>query len=286
MKKRKKSCRLWLLIAFCLLSGIGVKFSPISNHIGNETEAKLRVSFIDVGQADCTLIQLPNGENMLIDAGNNENGAEVVKYLKNEGIGRIAYLIGTHPHADHIGGLDDVISAFDIGAFYMPKVQTNTKTFQEVLEAAKRKGLKVKTAKAGMSVAKNEEFGIDILAPNGESYEYLNNYSAVIRLVYGETSFLFTGDAERLSEEEIGAEVSADVLKVGHHGSKTSTSEAFLQRVSPRYAYISCGEGNSYGHPHRETLRKLQEAGVTVYRADRDGTVVFRSDGKHLEVEH
>lgn len=285
MKKRKHRCRLWFMCLLCLLGGVFARFSFDSEQTALHTEAGLCVHFIDVGQADCTLVQLPNGENMLIDAGNNENGEEVVSYLKRQKVSRIDYLIGTHPHADHIGGLDNVISAFDIGAFYMPKVQTNTKTFREVLEAAQKKGLKIKSAKAGLTLAQTEKFQIEMLAPNSDSYEDLNNYSAVIRLTCGERAFLITGDAEQLAEEEIGSELRSDVLKVGHHGSKTSTSEEFLRRVSPQYAYISCGEDNSYGHPHTETLEKLERAEVTVYRADKDGTVIFCTDGKNLEVE-
>ena len=222
---------------------------------------------------------------MLIDAGNNENGTEVVDYVREQGIDKIDYLVGTHPHADHIGGLDDVILGLDIGKIYMPKVQSNTKTFREVLEAAQKKNMKIKTARAGVEILNKENLTINIVAPNSDEYEELNDYSAVIRLVYGENAFLFTGDAEEVSEKEIVGEVHADVLKVGHHGSSSSTSDAFLQKVSPTYAYIPCGEGNSYGHPHRETVQKLQAADVTIYRADKDGTVIFDSDGVRLEVQ-
>lgn len=285
MKRRKKSRVLLLVIAVCLLYSVCTRLHFLSDVVSNYETANLRVHFIDVGQADCTLIQLPGGETMLIDAGNNENGTEVVDYVREQGIDKIDYLVGTHPHADHIGGLDDVILGLDIGKIYMPKVQSNTKTFREVLEAAQKKNMKIKTARAGVEILNKENLTINIVAPNSDEYEELNDYSAVIRLVYGENAFLFTGDAEEVSEKEIVGEVHADVLKVGHHGSSSSTSDAFLQKVSPTYAYIPCGEGNSYGHPHRETVQKLQTADVTIYRADKDGTVIFDSDGVRLEVQ-
>ncbi len=286
MKGKKRHYSLWVVIVLCFLSGVVVRFYNGMDDVPlGGFEAKLKVHFINVGQADSTLIQLPDGKCMLIDAGNNDNGEEIVAYIKQQGIDMIDYLIGTHPHADHIGGLDDVISAFDIGTFYMPKVQSNTKTFRDVLEAAQKKGLKIKTAKAGVKILNQDSLNIDILAPNQENYEDLNNYSAVVRLQFENNVFLFMGDAEQLSESEITQEVHADVLKVGHHGSKTSTSDSFLQRVSPKYAYISCGKDNSYGHPHKETLQKLKRAGVMVYRSDLDGTVIFNSDGDSMEVE-
>lgn len=282
-RKRKKQGFLLLVVAACLAYAACVKLGlPPSATISGSN--RLQVHFVDVGQADCTLVQLPNGENMLIDAGNNENGSQVVDYVKRRGIGRIDYLVGTHPHADHIGGLDDVILQLDIGEIYMPKVQTNTKTFRDVLEAVQQKGLKIKTAKAGVEILNRDNISIEILAPNADSYENLNNYSAVIRLVYRDNAFLFTGDAEELSESEITREVEADVLKAGHHGSSSSTSEEFLDRVSPQYAYIPCGKDNSYGHPHRETLEKLEERNIKIYRADEDGTVIFDSDGTKVEV--
>ena len=243
-RKRTKRSFFLLVIAVCFAYVICTKLGlPPSVTISSSD--RLQVHFIDVGQADCTLIQLPNGENMLIDAGNNENGSQVVDYVKRQRIGKIDYLVGTHPHADHIGGLDDVILQLDIGEIYMPKVQTNTKTFRDVLEAVQQKGLKIKTAKAGVEILNRDNLSIEILAPNADSYENLNNYSAVIRLVYGDNAFLFTGDAEALSESEITREVEAEVLKVGHHGSISSASEEFLDRVSPQYAYIPCGKDNN-----------------------------------------
>lgn len=277
-----------VVAAICLAFAAGRmdvgRLSPGSNvatgPAAHGTQGTLIVHFLDVGQADSILLELPNGQAMLIDAGTNRAGATVCDAVRAQGISRLDYVVGTHPHEDHIGGLDDVIKSFDIGKLYMPKVQNNTKTFEDVLDAAAEKGLKIITAKAGVHVTDGGGLSIDMLAPVGETYDELNNYSAVIKVVFGNTAFLFMGDAEELAEQEITGDVQADVLKVGHHGSKTSTSDAFLKRVNPQYAIIQCGKDNSYGHPSQETVDKLTEAGIQIYRTDQDGTVRIISDGK------
>ncbi len=246
----------------------------------DNAESSLRVSFIDVGQGDSEFIELPNGETLLIDAGTNETGADVVSYISSLGYSSIDYVVGTHPHEDHIGGLDDVINSFEIGSVYMPKVTADTRTFEDVLDAVAEKGLSINTAKAGVSIVDVEDLSVKMLAPVLDEYDNTNDYSAVIKVVYGDTSFLFTGDAEEYAESLITGDVNADVLKVGHHGSSTSTGEAFLERVSPSYAVISCGLGNSYGHPHTETIEKL--GGIPVFRTDEMGTIVATSDGSEI----
>ena len=245
-------------------------------------DAPLSAHFIDVGQADSTLVRLPDGKTMLIDAGDNKTGIKVVAYLNNLGIERIDYLVATHPHADHIGGMADVINDFDIGRVYMPDVTTNTKTFESMLDAIEKKNIPVTKATAGVNIFTENGISADIIAPNSPTYKEMNNYSAVVRLVYGNTVYLFMGDAETLSEDEITADVRADVLKVGHHGSDTSSGENFILRVSPRVAVISVGEGNSYGHPKDEVIDRLRGSGATVFRTDKDGTVVIGSDGKNI----
>ena len=248
-------------------------------------EGELRVSFIDVGQGDSEFIELPNGETLLIDAGTNETGADVVNYIESLGYSSIDYVVGTHPHEDHIGGLDDVIRTFDVESVYMPKVTADTKTFEDVLDAVDEKGLTINTAKAGVTLVDGDRLSVKMLAPVLDEYDNTNDYSAVIKVVYGDTSFLFTGDAEEYAESLITGDVSADVLKVGHHGSSTSTGEAFLERVSPSYAVISCGLGNSYGHPHIETMEKLGSLGIPVLRTDEMGTVVAESDGTEINIK-
>jgi beta-lactamase superfamily II metal-dependent hydrolase len=249
---------------------------------------KLSVHFINVGQGDSVLLQLPDNQTMLVDAGPNEAGPAVVSYIQKQGIKKIDYLVATHPHEDHIGGMDLVINSFDIGRVYMPRVTANTKSFEDVLRAVQAKGLKITPARAGVVVLDQGGLKINFVAPCGSGYDNLNNWSAVIRVQFGDTSFLLTGDAQSESEQEMlasGANLKADVLKVGHHGSHSSTTPAFLKAVSPKNAVISVGAGNDYGHPHQETLAKLASAGVKVYRTDRDGTVVFVSDGKTLTVK-
>ncbi len=254
---------------------------------GQESQGLLRVHFIDVGQGDAILVQFPDGKNLLVDAGSNERAGEVVSYLKKNGVQKLDFLLGTHPHEDHIGGLDAVIAAFEIGEFYMPKAVTGTNTYRDVLTAAKHKGLKLKEAKAGVELAAGEGYGARILAPAGAGYEELNDYSAVVKVWCGKVSFLLTGDAGLASEKEMlasGAELKAQVLKVAHHGSSSSTSAAFLRAVSPEYAVISVGAGNDYHHPHQATLERLKRAGAEILRTDERGTIIFSTGGNTLEL--
>ncbi len=250
----------------------------------------LTVHFIDVGQADSILIQMPSGRVMMIDAGNNGDGGALKKYLQALNVKRIDVLVGTHPHEDHIGGLDDIIKAFDIGSVYMPKVSATSKTYEDVLSAIKSKGLKVNTAKAGAEIKLGGEsaLSIEMIAPNGAEYDSLNDYSAAIKLTYGSTKMLFMGDVEEVSEKEIlkaKYDIKAELIKVGHHGSDTATSAAFLKAVAPKLAVISCGEDNSYGHPHKEVLARLKSQKADVYRTDTMGTIVAFSDGKKITVK-
>lgn len=249
----------------------------------------LRVHFIDVGQGDSILIQA--GERaMLVDAGTNESGSIVTEYLSSLNITKLDYLIGTHPHEDHIGGLDDVIRSFEIGTVIMPDVSHTTQTYEDVLDALLEKNLTVTVPHPGDSYSIGDA-AFTILSPSadiaGEAAETgdLNNLSVGIRLVYGSNAFVLCGDAESDSEREMvesGLSLKADVLKAGHHGSSTSTSDAFLAAVDPDYAIISCGRDNSYGHPHQETMDKLKAAGVSVLRTDEQGTIVAVSDGRTI----
>ncbi len=243
------------------------------------------VIFVDVGQGDCEIIRLEDGRNILIDAGTNEGEDELVKKIKDYGIEKFDVVIATHPHEDHIGGMDAVIDNFDIGCVYMPDVVTTTKTFENLLDSIENKNLEVKKAKAGVSVINEENISMVFVAPNSDKYDDLNNYSAVLKFTYGKCSFLFTGDAEKLSEKEMlenSMDVSADVLKVGHHGSSTSSGKSFIEAVNPKYAIIEVGQDNEYGHPHKETMEELE--GVEIYRTDLQGDITAICDGDNIKI--
>lgn len=240
----------------------------------------LEVHFLDVGQGDATLIRCGEAA-MLIDAGNNSWGDDVRDYLEYQGIGDLDYVIGTHPDADHIGGLDVVMEAFDCGTVIMPDYEKDTQTYTDVTDVMEEKGYELTLPQVGM-VYELGEAAFTIVAPNGEYGDNANDYSVGILLEHGENRFLLTGDAEEDSEADMldnGIDLSADVLKAAHHGSRTANTEAFLERVNPEYVVISCGEGNSYGHPHAEVLNRLREMGIGVFRTDEEGTVVATSDG-------
>jgi competence protein ComEC len=244
---------------------------------------QLKVHFINVGQADSILIQ-QGSSSMLIDAGNNGDSETVKNYISNQGITKLDYVIGTHPHEDHLGGLDYVINNFQIGNIYMPKVTSTTKTFEDVVNSIQAKGMQVTIPVPGYSF-KLGEVDCKILAPNSSSYEDVNNYSIVIKVTFGNNTFMFDGDAKQLSETEMlnkGFDVKADVLKVAHHGSSSSTSDEFLKKVNPKYAVISVGKDNDYGHPHKETMDRLKDSGITVYRTDECGTIICTSDGNNI----
>lgn len=278
--------RLILLFLMLLFTASLVSCSFDTTAPGVEPDkSHLNIHFIDVSQADSILITTPDNKTMLIDAGNNEDGYDIVRYIKNMGIDTIDVLVGTHPHEDHIGGMDNVIDSFKIGSFYMPKVASNTKTYEDVLDAAESKGLRIIAARGGMNIDFSDNVNVEVLAPNSMKYDDLNNYSIVIKLTYKDNSFLFMGDAEKESENEIlsrGYDIMADLIKIGHHGSSSSTSEKFIQAVSPKYAVISVGKGNDYGHPHKETMGLLKKYGISVYRTDECGTVVASSDGVNI----
>ncbi|KYH29222.1 MULTISPECIES: ComEC/Rec2 family competence protein [Clostridium] len=255
-----------------------------NNGTSTNGSGDLKVHFIDVGQADSILIT-QGSNNMLIDAGNNEDSDLVVNYLKKQGITKLDYVIGTHPHEDHIGGLDAVIRAFDVKKVYMPKKTSTTKTYKDVITAIKDKGLKIAIPSRGTTFKLGEAVATVVAPSESSDYEDVNNYSIVIKLKYKNTSFLFAGDAEDILEKEIikgGYDIKVDVLKVGHHGSRSSTTQEFLNKVSPKYAVISVGQGNEYGHPHKSTMDRLKSKGIPVYRTDEAGTIIATSNGNSI----
>ena len=257
-----------------------------NNNISNQEVKGLKVSIIDVWQGDSILVQC-NGETMLIDAGKNNEGSKVADYLSKSGIKKLDVVVGTHPHEDHIGGMDQIIDSFEIGKVIMPETSNNTKSFESVLDSIDRKGLKINGAVAGQTF-KLGGAEIIVLGPVENNYEDLNDSSVVLKLIYGKRAFLFTADAGIDAESDIinsGVDLKADVLKVGHHGSKYSTSSEFLELVNPEFGAISVGDGNDYKHPADDTIKRLNEAGVEIYRTDKNGTIVFTSDGDTLNIK-
>lgn len=249
---------------------------------GRENISELTVHYLDVGQGDCILAEC-DGEYMLIDAGDNNQGTKIQNYLQKQGVRKLKYAVGTHPDSDHIGGLDVILYKFDCGKVMMPDVSKDTATYRDVVDAMKQKGYKNTVPKAGDTFTLGDAV-CTVLAPS-KGYEDANNNSIVLKLEHGENTFLFMGDAEEEEEADIlksDEDVAADVLKVGHHGSRSSSSQKFLKAVSPEYAVISCGEDNSYGHPHAETLNNLRAMGVKVFRSDEQGTITAVSDGSKI----
>lgn len=251
----------------------------------NETSVtgELKVHFIDVGQADSILVQ-QGDKFMLMDAGNNGDSKTVENYLVSAGVKELQYFVGTHKDEDHIGSADHVINTFRVGKVYFPKQTATTKTFEDFVSAVKNKGLSLNVPKVGEQF-KLGEADVTVFAPKGNSYEDSNDYSIVVKVTYGSTSFLLTGDAEAVSEKEMvaaGTDLSATVLKVGHHGSKTSTSQAFLDKVNPKFAVISAGADNKYGHPAQAVMDRLKNKGITVFRTDEQGTIIAASNGKEV----
>ncbi len=297
-KKLKKNIKrnffkiLIILLAFFIINNQD-KIKNLFNQNNNQNQNNnintnndlLKVHYLDVGQGDSIFIELPNNETMLIDAAESYQSENIINYIKNLNYQKIDYVIGTHPHTDHIGGLKDIINTFGIGKIYMPKVVSTTKTYESLLMAIKDKNLKINTAKAGTSIIDTDTLKINILAPNSETYTELNNYSVVTKITYGTTKFLFMGDAEKLSENEIKENVSADVIKIGHHGSNTSSNIDFIKKVNAKYGIISVGLNNKYNLPKEETIKNWENSGTKIYLTSINGTIRASSDGTNIKIE-
>ncbi len=252
-------------------------------------DAKLRVHMIDVGQGDSILIQGPEA-TVLIDGGEEAGRKALLAYLKEQGVKRIDLLVNTHPHSDHMGSFGYIVKNMDVGAVWMtrfPEDQTPTiSAYSYFLRMVKEKGLGVAIPKPGEGFDLGGGAELTVIGPV-KMYDSLNNNSLVCRLTYGDNSFLLTGDMEAEAEADLmlsGADLKADVLKAGHHGSSTSCTPAFVAMVRPRAVTVSCGAGNDYGHPHRETVALFRMLNVPIYRTDLNGTIVFVCDGEHMKV--
>ncbi|MDY4996421.1 MAG: ComEC/Rec2 family competence protein [Bacilli bacterium] len=247
-----------------------------------ENTNTLDITYLDVGQADAILIQ-NEGHNMLIDAGNNEDGPLLVQYFKEQNMTKFDYLIATHPHEDHIGGMDDIIKNFDIEKIYMPNVTTTTKTFLDVLNAMEEKNMTFDVPNIGQNFALGHT--LFQVMYTGSDKKNLNNSSIILKANFKNTSYLFTGDATSEVEKKIlSKDIKATVLKVGHHGSKYSTTTEFLNKVNPKYAIISVGKNNSYNHPNQITIDKLTKKNIEIHRTDQEGSIFLKSDGKTINI--
>lgn len=283
MDKKKKIISSIIGIIVVLLAGyFGIDLTQDSKV---PKDSKLMISYMDVGQGDGAYIKV-NGNDILIDAGPRSNSKELLEQLKAKSIDDFELVIATHPHEDHIGGMVDVFKEYEVKSFYSPKITHTTKTYENLVKAVKDEGLKTKELKGGMVIDLGEGAKFEVFTPQKSEYEELNDYSPIMKLSFGDTSYLFTGDAEKLAEEEALAKyktsLDSDVIKFGHHGSSSSSSNAFIEAVSPKYGIISCAKDNKYGHPHRETLDIIKKYTIKTFRTDTDGEIILTSDGKSI----
>lgn len=253
---------------------------------GAEPGDCLRVHYIDVGQGDATLLQYGDAA-MLIDAGDESKGTAVQYYLREQGVERLDYLVLTHPDADHIGGAAVIVTKFDTDTVWMADCEKESRTYEKLLDALAYRGMEWETPAAGETYELGEA-RVTVLGPL-EHYEESNNNSLILRVQYGDRSFLFAGDAESEAELallESGADLQADVYMAAHHGSRDASAEEFLDAVKPQAAVISCGADNDYGHPHREVLERLQKRDIAVYRTDELGSILAVTDGRKIWWEY
>ena len=267
--------------------GYNVMWSGEDYTVSISTKPVMKTHFLDSGQADSIFIELPDGKCMLIDAAEAAFGKTLESFIRLRGYSHIDYVVATHPHSDHIGGMEHILQSFSVGKFYMPEISHNTNTFEKMLDALLANGCECIYISRG-SVIEDSLYSIDVLAPQRKNYLRMNNYSAVIKLSYNNISTVFSADAEADSEEEMAdgtLDIKADVLKIGHHGSATSTSEKYLYAVSPRDAIISVGAENSYGFPSVLVEMRLNNRNINIYRTDILGNICMTTDGYVYVIE-
>lgn len=270
----KKIALIWLT-AFWML---GFSLPP--------EKGSLALHFIDVGQADAILVQTGGGKNVLIDGGSDRKAAKVMAYLAKRNIDHLDMLIVTHPHHDHIGTLDEIIHAYGVNVLYMPPKKHRTRFFLDLQRAIRKNHVITLEARIGQTIKIDRHVRIDVIGPRGKKYDRLNDYSLVLRLTHQQNKFLLMGDTSREGEKDIllkNVNVNADVIKIGHHGAKSSTTEAFLDRVKPKYAIITAKVDTRGKFPSGHVLSRLAERDVKIFRTDRDGTIIVYSNGKKIE---
>ncbi|MCL2572519.1 MAG: MBL fold metallo-hydrolase [Defluviitaleaceae bacterium] len=294
---RRKSPAILILLLVLVVGAVGALWyfgfldDIIDSFVGESAPAivavdgQLEIHFIDVGQADATLI-ISDGYTMLIDAGSRNSGPRVVEYLQNLGITKLTYVVATHPHEDHIGGMDLVLNGFQIGQVLLPDVSHTTRTYERMIEAIENHQISTSAPVAGHTFNMGGAI-FTVIHPNADNYRNLNDWSLSLRMAFGNVSMVTTGDAEALAEREIidaGHYLRADILRLGHHGSRTSTTQEFLDAVSPSIAIIQVGEGNRYGHPHPEVMERLYAANLRIYRNDLHGDIILTTDGTEINI--
>lgn len=252
------------------------------------TNNELKVCYLDVGQGDAIYVKV-NNYDILIDAGPKSNVGDLMNQLSEKNIDDFEIVIATHPHEDHIGGMMEVFNKYKVEEFYMPPVVHTTDTFEALLNSVAKEGIKVKPIKEGTHLNLGDNAVIDVYSPIDNFYEDLNDYSTIMKLTFGDTKFIFTGDAEACAEKKVvdkySKELKGDVLKFAHHGSRTSSTDEFIKEVSPKYGVICCGKNNDYGHPHKETIDIISKYDIDIYRTDKEGEIDIRSDGKKIYIE-
>ncbi|MGN2337730.1 ComEC/Rec2 family competence protein [Clostridium cagae] len=283
VKRNLKFNLLLLFVIFAILFmirylNLNVNYYDCNNNI--------IVHYIDVGQGDAALIQV-NNINMLIDSGPKESRNKILDYLQSLNIKKINYIVATHPHEDHIGNMAKIIKTYGLYKFYAPKIENTTSTFEKMIDALKDKNLKINVIKKdtnSIDLGKNTD--VTIFSPIKDSYDNINNYSPVIKIQYGDTSFLFTGDAEKEVENEIlldsNNNIRSDVIKIGHHGSSTSSSKSFIEKVNPSIAIISVGADNKFNHPNKSTIDCLTKNNIKIYQTNKENTIILSSDGHNI----
>lgn len=291
--------KIFVLLCVTIISISGCSYSDISKNpvttirptdCVTETTASplfkdssFEVHYIDVGEADASLV-LCDGRSMLIDGGNVEDSSLIVAYLKRLNIDRLDYIICSHAHEDHVGGLSGALSVAAVGVIYAPETVVESEAYNNFVKKAAEQNLQIMHPTHGCIINLGSS-SIQFLGPITENTDDVNNTSIMLKVTYGNTRFMFTGDAEyeeELNVIEAGYDLSADVLKIGHHGSESSTSYIFLRRVMPRYAILSVGKNNGYGHPSEKVLSRLRDAGAEVFRTDLQGDIIATSDGENI----
>lgn len=286
MHKKKKLYWISIGAIFVCLIIILFRFQEKweTRKISQKTSSDLKVHFMDVGQSESILIQA-SGKNLLIDGGTNFAGGKVVEYLRHEGITYLDYVVGTHGHEDHIGGIDAILYNFQVGELFLPKQTYSTHTYRYIREMARVKHIPI-TVPRWKETRMLGNTKMMFLSPEpNKNYEDLNDSSLVLRISNGKHSFLFGGDISKKMEKRIlktDVYLKSDVLKLNHHGSNDANSMKFLKKVSPRYAVVCCAKQNAFGHPHKSVLKRLQKRKIRLFRTDEQGTILFTSDGEVL----